>query len=322
MMPIQRAKTSVLRQLLDNQNVANNSRVAAVEGEVNMADLASSRPGGIIRMRTPGAVMPIPFNDVGPSCISALTYLDKVRTMRGGSALEMQTGQMDIARTSATAAQGEYSNKEKMAAFYCRNLVESMVRDTYLLVHQALRFNYDEEITAKLRGKWQKTNPKNWPARRSMRVIAGLSSTERREKLAALSQNLQQQTMAMQAGLDGELVTADKIYETLSDWLRASDLGPVESYYVDPQSEPAQKARQAKQKQSQEQRQKQEKLEQRLIDQEQQLDKYKHDTQLEFDKFKEMLHAQIEEAKIVGRVTSEAEAAKLKLAEAGANNGA
>jgi len=312
MMPIQRAKTSVLRQLLDNQNVANNSRVGAVEGEVNLQDLASSRPGGIIRMRSPGAILPIPFNDVGGSCIQALTYLDHIRTMRGGSALEMQTGQMDLAKTSATAAAGEFDNKGKVTAFYCRNLVETMVRGTYLLIHQALRHFYDQEITAKLRGKWQTTNPKQWPARRSMRVIAGLSSTERRDKLAALGQNLQHQTMAMQAGLDGELVNADKIHETLADWLRAADLAPVESYYVDPKSEEAQQAKQGKQQAAQAQQQQMEQLQQRAFENEQQLKKYIHDSQLEFDRWKEQLHAEIEEAKIVGSVAGdlELEAAK------------
>ncbi len=322
MMPIQRAKTSVLRQLLDNQNVANNSRVGAVEGEVNLQDLASSRPGGIIRMRTAGAITPIPFNDVGGSCIQTLSYLDRVRTMRGGSALEMQTGEMDIAKTSATAAAGEYANKEKMAAFYCRNLVETMVRDTYLLIHQALRYFYDEDITAKLRGKWQTTNPKTWPARYSIRVIAGLSSTERREKLQLLSQNLSHQTQAMQAGLDGELVSADKIYESLADWLRAADLAPVESYFVDPQSEEAKQARQGKQQAAQAESQKMEILQQRLVDNEQALDKYKHDSQLEFDRLEALLNAEVEEAKIIGKITSEAEAAKLKLAASGGDDAA
>jgi len=197
-----------------------------------------------------------------------------------------------------------------------------MVRGTYLLIHQALRFFYDEEITAKLRGKWQATNPKTWPARRSMRVIAGLSSTERKEKLAALGQNLQHQTMAMQAGLDGELVNASKIHETLSDWLRAADLAPVESYYVDPASEEAQQAKQGKQQAQAQQAEQMEKLQQRVIDQEQQLDKYKHDTQLAFDRFEAVLRAEIEEAKIVGKITSEAEAAKLSLAGSGDNNAA
>jgi len=312
MKPIQNAKTQVLRQLIDNQNVANNSRVGAVEGEVNLQDLASSRPGGIIRMRSQGSVFPIPFNDVGQSCIQTLDYLDRVRTMRGGSALEMQTGQMDLARTSATAAAGEFSNKEKMASFYTRNLVETMVRGTYLLIHQALRHFYDEDITAKLHGKWQQTNPKNWPIRRSMKVIAGLSSSERREKLAALSQNLGHQQLAMQAGLDGELVSADKIHETLTDWLRAADLAPVESYYIDPQSDEAKQAKKGKADAQKAQAQQMENLQQRAFENEQELKKYIHDSQLRFDEWEARLKAEIEEAKIVGKVTGdiELEAAK------------
>ena len=317
--PIQDAKTHTLRQWLDNQNVANNSRIGAVEGEVNMGDLTSSKPGGIVRMRNEGGIMPIPFNDAGPSCQAALQYLDTVRTERGGAALELQSGPAQNVQAGAGAVAAEYGFKEKMSSFYCRNIVESIVKGTFLLVHQTLRNEFDQDLTAKLHGKWKETRPADWPRRRNLRVLAGMSGAERSQKAQSLTQNLQHQMTAMSAGLDGVMVNPDKIHATLADWLRAVDLQDVESYYIDPSSEEAAAASKEKAEASQAQAQKQADLEQRLIDNEQQLDKYKHDTQLQFDRWSELLGAQVEEMKILGGALADVE--QFKLAQAAADNG-
>ena len=321
--PIQDSKTQILRQWIDNQNVANNARIGAVEGQVNLQDLVESKPGGVVQIRSPDALVPIAFNDVGPSCQNALMYLDHIRTERGGAALEFQTGQMQIAGASATAAAAEYGHKEKTSAYYCRNIVESLVKETFLLIHQALRHYYDETIQAKLHGKWASATPSDWTRRRNVRVIAGLSSAERNQKSAALAQNLNYQTQAMQAGMAGVMVSPDKIHATLADWLRASDLPDVEAYYIDPSSEEAQQALKQKAEQAQAQQQKQEQLQKSLIDQEQQLDKYKHDTQLQFDKWEAMLKAETEEAKLTVQAAKDAiDLANAEIDKDGSTDGA
>jgi hypothetical protein len=323
--PIQDAKTQILRQWIDNQNVANNSRFGAVEGQVDLQALAESKPGAVVPIRSPDAIVPIPFNDAGQSCQNALQYMDHIRTERGGAALEFQTGQMQVAGASATAAASEYGHKEKTSAYYCRNIVESMVKQTFLLIHQALRHYYDETITAKLHGQWQDAKPSEWTRRRNVRVIAGLSSAERSQKSAALSQNLAYQTQAMQADLNGVMVSPEKIHATLADWLRASDLPDVEAYYIDPDSQEAQAALKEKGEAAQAQAKQAEELSQRLIDNEQQLDKYKHDSELEYKRWSDQLNAAIEEMKLVGKAEAEANNEILKASlneQAGNSEGA
>ncbi len=312
MREVENGKTHLLRQWLDNTNNANNSRFGAVEGEVNMQDVLSSRPGGVIRMRSPDGLIPIPFNDVGPSCMTALQYLDEVRTERGGGAVDMQSGEMQLAGTSATAAANEYGHRERMTTYYCRNLVEGLFRRTFMLIHEALRCYYDGEMNAKLRGKWASTNPMRWVPRETVKIIAGLSDAERREKNMALQMNLQYQMQAMQAGLDGVLTDAAGIYQSLADWVRVTDLDAVENYYIDPESEEAQQAYQQKAQLQQQTAQAEEDLKQRMFDQEQGLDKYKHDTQLQFDRWKEELQAQIEEMKITGKAIADMELEAMK----------
>ena len=51
---IQLIKSSLIRQQLDNVYLTNNARIAAVEGQVNLDDLTSNRPGGIVRNASAG----------------------------------------------------------------------------------------------------------------------------------------------------------------------------------------------------------------------------------------------------------------------------
>ncbi len=55
-MDIQLQKSTITRQSLDNLYLTNNSRVGAVDGQVNLDDLLNATPGGVIRMKNPNAL--------------------------------------------------------------------------------------------------------------------------------------------------------------------------------------------------------------------------------------------------------------------------
>jgi len=81
---LQLIKSTILRQLLDNMYLTNNSRVGVVEGQVNLEDLLSSRPGNIVRMRAPGMVQPLAVPQIGTTGFNMLEYIDQVRDQRTG----------------------------------------------------------------------------------------------------------------------------------------------------------------------------------------------------------------------------------------------
>ena len=58
-MDLQFIKSTITRQMLDNLYLTNNSRVGAVEGQVNLDDLLNSTAGGIVRMKNPNAIVPM-----------------------------------------------------------------------------------------------------------------------------------------------------------------------------------------------------------------------------------------------------------------------
>ncbi len=245
---VQDAKTHTLRQLLDNQNHANNSRVIAVDGQVNIDDVVNSRPGGVVRTRSPDSIQPFPFTDIGASAQSTLAYLDKIRSERGGASLDMQSAELQIAGETAHGVERQMSAKEQLAAMITRTLAETLIRDVYMLVHKALRLYVPDDLQFQVMDAFAQTNPAEWPERKQVRVKAGLSMAERMRKRAALEQIIVRQDALQQ---QGAFVSPDDVYNAQLDWCRVQGIDNPERYFTDPQSEEAQMAAQAQQQQMQ-----------------------------------------------------------------------
>ena len=60
---VQLIKSTVMRQLLDNMYLTNNNRVAIMDGMVNLDDLLTSRPGGVVRTKQPPSQVMMPMQN-------------------------------------------------------------------------------------------------------------------------------------------------------------------------------------------------------------------------------------------------------------------
>ena len=108
---IQQIKTVVQRQMLDNLYLTNNSRIGAVEGQVNLDDLLNSTAGGIIRMKNPNAIVPLQVQSSANQSFPMLEYLDNQQAKRTGVS-DMNQG-LDanvLSNVSATAVADTFCN--------------------------------------------------------------------------------------------------------------------------------------------------------------------------------------------------------------------
>ena len=295
---VQEGKTHVLRNYMDNLDVMNSSRIGAVEGQVNMNDLTNGRINGVIRMRNPTALVPIPSNDIGQQAIQGLDYLDQVRVQRIGASMDMNEAQAQLMKASATAAAGALGQTEQMGGWFAGNLVETLLKPAFIMVHRLLRTEMGGPVQLSVRGVTQQTDSSQWPEREIVAVTMGMTTAEKAQKLAGLTQVIQQQTMLAASGGMGSLVDKSKLYNAMADWLRASDLGDPTQYFVDPESQEAQQAEQmqaqAMQQQQAELQAAQEKLQQDQFAFE--LEKQRRD--LEYKVWSDKLDAEVEEAKL------------------------
>lgn len=303
---VQDIKTATLRKWLNNLEACNNARVGVNERTVNMDDAVNARPGGIVRFKgQPGLEMaPFPIVDTGQSSLALLNYADKMRSERGGASLDLQSAEAQIAGHTAAGTERQYSAREQLAAMACRTLAETLVRSTYAMVHRGLRTWFDEEVSARVRGEFVKSNPQQWPERFRINVKSGLSIAERSQRKVALEQVLGQQEKMLTAGLGGQLTDLANVYHAQLDWTRAAALDNGERYFVNPESDAAQAVGKQKAEQAQQQQQAMAQLQQQVADSARQveamkmaIDKYQTDIESGFKYFDSVMKAQVEAMK-------------------------
>jgi len=83
-MDLQLMKSTLMRNLMDNMYNQNFGRYAVLEGQANLDDLLTQRPGGVVRVKSPNAVMPLSTPALEPYSFQMLEYLDGVRESRAG----------------------------------------------------------------------------------------------------------------------------------------------------------------------------------------------------------------------------------------------
>lgn len=236
---IQDQKTDTLRQYINNNRYHNNRRLEVDKASVNLDDAVNSRPGGIIRSLRIGSVREIPVTDIGPSCMNLLNYLDKMRTERGGASLDMQTEGITVGGDTAHGVERQMSFKEMLASMVTKTLAETLIKNTYLLVHRTLREYFDAPLQARIGEDWQSITPAEWPEREHVSINVGMSPGERARQSAALREVLGIQQQAMEGGKEGIFTDISRIYNAATDLARMNGLDNVGAYYIDPESQGA-----------------------------------------------------------------------------------
>lgn len=246
---IQDQKTAIWRQLLDNLYLTNNSRTYVQNGQVNLDDLMTNRPGGIVRGKgLYGQVMaPIVTPAVGSQGFQMLEYLDKVREERSGVGPDSMGQSMNLANDTAHGIERIMSAKEKLVGLVIRTFAETGVKDMFLQVRELLMKHQDKSKVIKLRGKWVDVNPAEWRTRMNSTIKVGLGTGDQIKQQGALQRVLEIQKELHMAG--SSLVTEKHVYNALDDFAKVGGLNDASPYFLDPNSEEAKAIAQQKAKQ-------------------------------------------------------------------------
>jgi hypothetical protein len=205
-MPLQREKTALKRAALDNLYLHNNPRVEVSEanaGPNTLDDLLVSRPGGVVRTKTPGGLNWQVVPDITSSIYPMMQYLDAELEVRTG--LSRQSQGIDanaLQNQSATAVAQVFSASQMRMKLIARIMAEG-VRDIFTLLHGTIRKHGQKLQTVRLRNSWVDVDPRNWKTRDDMTINVGLGSGGKAAQFAQL--------MAM-ANIQKELVMGGKLH--------------------------------------------------------------------------------------------------------------
>lgn len=234
---IQLIKSTITRQLLDNAYGANNSRMAVLDGMVNMGDLLTSRPNGIVRMKSMGAVQQLPNQLLGQPFYNLLDYFDKVKQQRTGS-----TGFPNAVDPDAINSKAAFVDKFAEASMerinlMARILAETCVKDIFWKILELVSKHQNKPQVVKLRGKWVEVDPREWRDRFHMTVSVGLGTGSQQKVLNSI------QTMgnlflgAMQSG-HGRVIQESNVYHLLKMAARATFPKDADALVTDPSTLP------------------------------------------------------------------------------------
>jgi len=236
---VQDQKTVLWRQILDNLYLQNNRRTIVVDGQVNLDDLLTTRPGGVVRAASTDSVMPLPIEPIGQDGYTMLEYLDKVRTERTGTSPEGTSQAFPVGADTAHGLERLMTMKEELVGLIIRTFAETGLKDIALLTREALVKHQSKAEMVKLAGTWVEVNPNEWRQRHNTTVAIVLGVGDRiRRQASAESVIAKQQTIVENGGM-GVLTTESRIYNALRDYVRFGEMGTADDYFLDPESDEA-----------------------------------------------------------------------------------
>ena len=238
---VQLMSTSIMRQTLDNMYMQNSARTVVVDGQANLDDLLTTRPGSIVRVKSPNAVTPLQTPNFLNEGLSMLKKIDEVKEKRSGVPNQLMGLNPDTINKSHTTAQSVnqmMQSSTQRIELIARSFAEG-VKEIFKNVLSVVCEYQDRERIIRLRGKFVSIDPREWVNRYDCTVQVGLGTGNQDQRLEVLGKVLGVQEKLLQAG-DMGLVTPQNIYNTLENYLQNSGYKDASQFFVNPATTPPQ----------------------------------------------------------------------------------
>jgi len=233
---LQLIKTTLMRNLLDNMYLTNNGRYEVVEGQANLDDLMTSRPGGIVRVRTPGAVSPLATPQLDQNSFNMLGYLDSIREERTGvnkNSMGMGEGTLKSHQSATGVAQVMTAAQQKIELI-ARVFAETGMKDLATNVYQLVQKYESPEKLIRLNNKWVTLYPSEWKEKLDCTAQVGLGFGNKDMNLMHLSQLAQTLQMISQHPSAGMMIKPKNVYNLVAEQIKSMGMKNVHDFITDP----------------------------------------------------------------------------------------
>ena len=233
---LQLIKTTLMRNLLDNMYLTNNGRYEVVEGQVNLDDLMTSRPGGIVRVRTPGAVNPLGTPQLDQNSFNMLGYLDSIREERTGvskNSMGLSEGGLKSHQTATGIGQVMTAAQQKIeliARVFAETGMKDLANSVYMLVQ---KFEKPEKLV-RLNNNWVTLYPHEWKEKMDCVAQVGLGFGNKDMNLMHLGRLSQTIQMIAQHPAAGMLLKPKNVYNLVAEQIKAMGMKNVDDFITDP----------------------------------------------------------------------------------------
>ena len=161
---VQLIRSTLTRNLLDNMYLANNGRFQVVEGQVNIDDLLTNRPGGIVRTRSPNALTPIATPSLSANSFQMLQYWEDIKTGRTGVNPKTQGLSADVLKTHVTtgAVTAALTNSQGRLELIARVFADTGVRNMFKQIYNLVQRYENRKRVVRLNNQYFEIDPASW----------------------------------------------------------------------------------------------------------------------------------------------------------------
>ena len=235
---VQLIKSTVMRQLLDNMYLTNNNRVAIMDGQVNLDDLLTSRPGGVVRTKQPPSQVMFPMQNqtISQQAFPLLEYLDTIRETRTGITRYNQGLDADSLNKTATGVNAIMTQSQMRMELIARVFAETGIKDLFRRIFELTCKYQDKERVVELNNQFVPVKPTEWKNRFNISIVVGLGSGSKEQQIVMLNNILERQLQAfqLQGNREFPMVSLKNIYNSLAKIIENAGLKNVENYFVNP----------------------------------------------------------------------------------------
>lgn len=227
---IQKQKTVVLRAIHDNLSLSVNGRYFAVDGQVNLDDLLTSRPGGVVRMKQVGMAGRLDQGVLDNGAYQFLDYIELQKESRTGLMRNTQGVNPDAMNQTATGINIMTNRADSRIELIARQFAETGVKDLFKLILKLIAQHQDKAAQIRVSGKWVSIDPRAWRNQYDMTINVGLGTGNRDQEINHLMALIQSQMMSMPVGI----VSPKNIFESHNKLSQALGYKQENLFFSDP----------------------------------------------------------------------------------------
>lgn len=233
-MESQKVITNTVRAQQDNMFLQVNGRYFAEEGQVNLDDLLTSRPGGIVRIKRPGAVGRLDQgNGDLRSSTEMMQWLEMDLEQRTGWTRYSQGNDSKALNQTATGVQIITNKGDMRVDLIARNFAEGFV-ELFRMLLKLTSQHQDKKTEMRVGEDWAEIDPREWRNLFDVNINVGLgigSKEEQVQKMLALSQ---QQAHVMAIGV----ADPERVYNMQCDITKLMGPKDPDRYFNNPKKNP------------------------------------------------------------------------------------
>lgn len=236
---LQRIRSVLWRQMLDNLYLSNNPRPVLPAGAERpdgstIDDLLDNAPGAVIRVEQPSlSNFAVPF--VADKSFPMLDLVEKQITARTGVSMVGQGLNPETLKKNKTATEVavEDSNRNTRVEMIARIFAETGVKDLFRKLLRLLIEHQPRERVIRLRNQWVQIDPRSWNADMDVQISVGLGVGNRQERAANAMQAI---TLMERLGATpyGYMIEAKNVYHGLKELLNALGYKNTDNWIVEP----------------------------------------------------------------------------------------